>query len=347
MKWSIRVLLFALAVALAWGIPTTPAMAQDRDPSDRWEIEFHLGGVAGQSFGTSGPQCIASETPGYDDDGDGGFVAATNTRSCDLTNDFTDGNDGDAENLIGIFPTAVGHALPSLLTTGGVKPGRGPVAGARIGFDLTSHLQLEFTFNYSAMPVAFTNDLSLADQAINLFCNEESFDECGGDRNLQFLDRGAPRGNQQMYLLNLNYNFEEMGRLVPYVGGGGGVVKWYNGPNIVIFHNRPREIQGVRANGLFFKNSGNDSTFAVDMKFGVKYHVTRHFGVRVEVMDVVSWPGFDHQFGSLDIAGQLSRNALGGSNNDTAGELVAPTGTLHQGYPMNQLLVTGGVFVRF
>ena len=76
MKRSIHALLPVLAIAFALGILATPAMAQ-RDPSDRWEFEFHLGGAAGHSFGSSSPSCISSSTPSFTTNTTTGVVTAT------------------------------------------------------------------------------------------------------------------------------------------------------------------------------------------------------------------------------------------------------------------------------
>lgn len=307
-----RIILFSLVVVVVLAFAFTPvASAQGNKVSGKGRVEFgtFLGGVFGKSIGNTDTTCRAGVT-----------------LSCDPTADFT-------PNGIGIIPPPYVSPLADLMTSEGVEPRNGFSYGARLGVYLGggARWQAEFVYQLSTAGVRFTNDFDRLNLGLDLFCNPDAFSDCSGDRNVRLLDRGGTKGNQQLYLFNLNYHWNENNRIVPYVGGGGGVEKWYNGPKVVVYHTRFGD------DDVESKRSGKDKAFAVDFSAGVKIYATEHFGLRAEVMDVISFPRFDHRFDTIDINGFIT----------TTGGSLAPTGTLRQHNSMNQIITSVGIFWRF
>lgn len=296
-------------------LPPQGSMADEgRSTSQRWEIGFHFGGSFGRNWSGSNADC----TPVFD---------------CDLTNDFSFGQ-GD-----GLLPVALANSVPELMTREGVTPGNGPLGGARIGYDLTDRWQMEFVWNYVGTNMHFTNDLGPVDKSIAIFCDPDSFETCGDSRNFQFLDRGKGGAKQHQFLVNMNYHMRSSGKFIPYVGFGFGGVLWQDTPQIRMMFQRPGGPGCCPPGsiGLFNKMADDSMALALDAAFGFKWHFTEGFGVRGEVMNLISLPRFDHTFETIDVDGQIS----------TAGSTVPQTGTLQQRGVMNQVQVTGGVFFRF
>ena len=323
--------LLTLTSTLALSLLAAPAAAQQpsRDAADRFEFSFFFGGSVGHKFGSPSTSCIPLSAP-------------TVLDGCNPLGDIGD-RSSTAAGPGGIFPGEGGAELRNFLTSGSLDPQNGVLFGFRAGYDINPKWQVEFTYNYAQTDMSISN-LAVLEEAQAIFNASAR-----GEKNFVLADDGKPRGNQQMYLFNVNYHFLEDQRVVPYVGFGAGAVKWYNGPNAVAVIRKNSNFGLDPRLAAFTKSSGSDTAFALDLAGGVKIHATRHFGIRIEVMNLVSFPRFNNEFRSIDVSGQCAAgtgadcSVLGGA----PGGVVDVSGTLRQKAEFNQLIFTSGVFWRF
>jgi len=302
--------------AFGGGLGTSgSAPAGDRDSmNDHWELGFNFGGVRGSQFGDNNPEvtCTGAVTDG-----------------CDLTVPV------DAGGGNGVFENRLATSLPGFLATGGIEPGSGWMVGVDLGYNFTPHWTVKFIFNYLGTGTRFTNQDTLQDAVSTFYSGNQDVDP--RDLTYQNDNDGTPRGNQQQFLFNVQYNFQPNRRIVPYVGVGVGAVRWMNGPAVEL----EQDITGGGTGGVanFAKFSGESTGFAVDFAGGVKLYISRHFGFRAEVMDVVSWADFNHTFVSIDTDGTFT---------GVPGTVVPMSGVLNQGRKaFNQLQASGGMFWTF
>ena len=302
-----------ITLALVLGALATPAYAQGRDTADRFELWFLVGGSNSSTFGVNDFECSPALVGGCD------FSADT------LTPNFPN---------TGVVPGRIANYLPQFLATGGVgDPQNGPLFGLHVGWDYNPRVQVELIFLYGSNELAFTNT-ELVDLALDAFCfGADGSQACGSQtgRFVRAQDKGEPRGKQRTHLVNANYHFRTTGHVVPYVGGGLGWVDWFDGPTAFI------EIENGGGVTSFEKSVGDETAIALDFVAGVKFYASRHFGARVEVMDVISFLNLDHTFTTIDVSGRQG----------TPGAVFPVSGTLEQEFEVNQLIFTGGVFWRF
>ncbi len=302
LKWLAPV----IALALVLGALAAPAYAQGRDTADKVELWILVGGSSSDTFGGSDFEC-SSELVG----------------GCDFSADLTPLNGG-------VVSGRINTTLPQFLATGGVDLQGGPLFGLNVGIDINPRVQVDLIFRYGADQLAFTNT-ELVDRAFEGFCGGDKGCGSGSGRLFRVIDKGEPQGNQRTYLVNANYHFRTTGRVVPYVGGGLGWVEWFNGPTAFIVTDANGKITSFR------KSSGDDNAFALDLVGGVKFYASRHFGARVEVMNVISSLSLDHSFQTIDVSGEQG----------TPGAEFPVSGTVEQEFVVNQLSFSGGVFWRF
>jgi len=119
----------------------------------------------------------------------------------------------------GIYPGRSG-GIRVFQRFGGIEPGNGGLYGLRLGYSVTPAWQLEFIWNHASTGTSFINQ-EMIEPALVSQNSERDFNRRDGayinDGN------GTPQGNQNMYLVNLNRKFNLTGRIVPYVGVGGGL----------------------------------------------------------------------------------------------------------------------------
>src|SRR5882724_96382 len=232
----------------------------------------------------------------------------------------------------GVYPGRMGGLYP-FQTEGGVAPGNGNLLGIRIGFNVTPNWQVEGIWNHSRNDVAFNNESQLR-QAIAGF-NSAGF----GSGALEVAADGKPQGDQNMFLFNLNRNFNSGGRVQPYAGFGLGGVSWTGNPNTVLF------LRGVGNNApngpgdaLFAKSAGSGTGFAWDFAAGARMYLTERFGVRADFMNVMSYPNLTNRSTTIDLSNLLGTGA---------GTLVPLSNTREQSGRFNQMLFTAGIFWAF
>lgn len=322
-------LVLAVVVALALSVLAAPAAAQgsnnSRNAADRIEIGGFFGGSFGHDFGGQSLSCAP-------------LVSAFVLQGCNTGANLIDrGTPG------GIYPGNGGGPLKDFLATGGTTPGNGPLFGFRVGVDINPTWQVEFIYSYTRVDTSFTN-LDQLLEAQRIFN-----DSLSGPKAFTLAADGRPQGNQQIYLFNVNYHFGESKRVVPYVGAGAGFVKWYNGPNANVVMRKDTNFGLDPRIAQFTKGSGDDTGFAFNFAGGVKIYATRHFGIRIEVMNLVSFPRFAHQFRTIDVSGQCQAitGAACRTLADTPGSIVDLSGAVRQKSEINQLIFTSGVFWRF
>lgn len=301
--------------AFGGGLGTSgSAPAGDRDSmNDRWEFSVNFGGVRGSTFGDNNPDVTCTEAVAF---------------GCDTTVPVDNGNGN------GVYENRLATSLQGFMATGGVKPGNGWTVGFDLGFNFTPNWQFQFIFNYLGSGTQFTNSDTLQDAVSTFYSGNQ--DEDPRDLTYSNGNEGTPRGNQQQFLFNVNYNFQPNRRIVPYIGVGAGAVRWMDGPAVELH----QDITGGQNQiADFSKFSGDSTGFALDFVGGVKFYVSRHFGFRAEVMDVISWTQFDHVFTSIDTNGDFT---------GTPGTVVPMSGVLSQDRKaFNQLQGSGGIFWTF
>jgi hypothetical protein len=229
----------------------------------------------------------------------------------------------------GVYPGRMGGLRP-FQTSGGVVPGNGNLLGIRIGVNVTPNWQVEGIWNHSRSDVAFTNELQFR-QAV------EGFTSAGfGTGQLEVVNDGKPQGDQNMFLFNLNRNFNPGGRVQPYAGFGLGGESWSGNPNALIF------LRGISrspsGDALFAEHAGAGTGFAWDFAAGARMYLTEHFGVRADFMNVMSYPNLTNRSTTID---------LSGFSGVAPGTVVPLSNTREQSGRFNQMLFTGGVFWAF
>ncbi len=280
----------------------------------RFEISFQGGGVAGGNLGQpQNGRCISAATNGAD--------------GCDanllLSHNVT--------GTVGLYPEAM-SGLRNFQRFGSVRPGNGGVLGLRLGFNVTPKWQLEFVYNHATTGTSFTN-LNVANSALISYQSHGFPGD--GPHNETFINGfdGTPHGDQNMYLFNLNRTFNQGGRVVPYLGAGVGAESWYAGPKFNLL-----SVNGSPSTAQFSKFSGSATGFAWDVAAGAKVYLTPNFGVRGDVMNVMSYPEFTNISRSTEIGGDVF---------GTPGLQVPISANFKQSGRFNQTLFTGGVFWAF
>ncbi len=297
-----------IVLALVLAALVTPTYAQGRDTADKFEFWILFGGSNSDTFGVNDFECSPEIAGGCD-------------SSADLT----------PINSSGVVPGRIGNFLPQFLATAGVgDPQNGPLFGFHAGVDINPRVQVELIFLYGSNELAFTNT-ELVDLAFEGFCGGDLGCGSNSGRIFRVLDKGEPRGNQRTYLANANYHFRTTSQVVPYIGGGLGLVDWSDGPTAIIV------VENGGGTTSFSKSTGDDTAFALDLVGGVKFYASRNFGARVEVMNMISFLSVDHTFRTIDVSGRQG----------TPGAVFPVSGTLEQEFEVNQLIFTGGVFWRF
>ena len=315
MKHKVR-LLVVLLLAIGGALTAAPAAAQEKNRSgdQRWEFSYFLGGTRGSTFNTPSSKCTASSD--------------TNViRGCDVTFAFVSNNPPFFDNPYDDFAASAG--IPNFLVNSTPEARNGPQTGFRLGVDLNPRWQIEFQFAAGAAKLASNGPETV--QAALLACTTDG--DCSpGHEFIVAENEGRNAGNQQTYLFNINYHINEARRIVPYVGAGAGWQRWYNNPNFLVH---------LEDHGDFLDASSTSkatNAFAMDMVGGVKIHATRNFGIRLELMNVVSVPRFEREFRSVDVNGFFT---------GTNGALVDVSGSTRQRHIINQVGFNAGVFWRF
>ncbi|MFL6300400.1 MAG: outer membrane beta-barrel protein [Terriglobales bacterium] len=292
--------------------PEAPSPSGSNWMSHRFELSIQGGGALGGNLGNPDHGSCKEGVP----------------NGCEVTQSLNHDISGG-----GIYPSQL-SGIRMFQRFGGVKPGSGAFIGLRLGWNFNPKWQLEFTWNHSRSDVAFDNQ-RLLDQNMAIFV-------AGGTgnnlpRTATFIGNanGKPRGDQNMWLVNLNRNFNVGNRLVPYIGAGVGAVSWYGGPRVAIDAFTANDTPFEEA--IFTKNAGSATGFAFDVQAGAKYYVTSHFGLRGDFTNVFSYPQLDNRFSAIDASG----------HNGVAGALQPLTGQTGQSGRFSQSLFSGGVFWNF
>ena len=315
MKHPVR-LLVVLFLAIGGVLTATPASAQEKNRSgdQRWEFSYFIGGTRGSTFNTPSSKC----TPA---------TATDVIAGCDVTFTFVNNNPPFFSNAYDDFAASAG--IPNFLVNSSPEARNGPQTGFRVGFDVNPRWQIEYQFAVGAAKLATMGPEAV--QLALLGCVSDG--DCSpGHEFIVAENEGRNAGNQQTNLFNVNFHFNETRRIVPYVGGGVGWQRWYNIPNFLVH---------LEDHGDFLDASSSAkaaNAFAMDLVGGVKIHATRHFGIRLELMNVISFPEFAREFRSVDVTGFFT---------GTAGDLVDVSGRTRQRHIINQVGFNAGVFWRF
>src|SRR3954462_9377224 len=267
--------------AKAAAAPQHSAASSQNWMTHRFEISFQAGGVVGGSLGQADLGACKSSAIGTPAASDG----------CN-PNQWLH----SVDNMGGVY-TGNTSGVRYFQRYGGIQPGNGGLWGTRLGWSVSPRWQIEFIFNHARTATSFTNESMARDQLAQI--TDIGFD---GDHRLQINNGwdGRPKGEQNMYLVNINRTFNAGHRIVPYIGAGLGAVHWYDGPALDFISSRSDDANFFQV----AKHSQSDTGFAWDLAAGAKFYMTEHFGVRGEVMNVMSFPGsIKQEFRTIDTTG--------------------------------------------
>lgn len=316
-----------LLVALVAGFAAAPGRAQRHRLLDRWEIEFDAGVQFNQRYGGADIDCIGA--------------GLLNPLTMSTTDDCRAGlNNNLQEQFLGLDGS---DALSAFQQNASVHYNRGLTAGVRLGFDLTSRLQIEFRYSYGRPNMSFDARFYRAARDAIQALNPAAI----APVTVSLESEGRPEGHLKFYQWDLVYHFRDRKehKLVPYMMGGAGFFRMGNGPT---FHVLTLDSDGSISGGglgtpliLTRVATGVDTTFACSFGVGTKYYFTRHLGMRLELRNSLTFPRFEHSFSSKAVS-----NFLGGQPT-LEGPFIAPTGTVTQKNNFNSVDLKAGFIFRF
>ncbi|MFQ5926038.1 MAG: hypothetical protein ACE5MH_01240 [Terriglobia bacterium] len=201
--------------------------------------------------------------------------------------------------------------------------------GLRFGFDLNSRWQLEFTWDHVLADLAFWDDAlrvaSIADQL---------------DDDDRIFDAGDPRGHLNIYQLNLNYHTRDTGKVIPYFGGGFGIVQFRQPPTFFI-----TDFVSVSTSGTELRDAGvvslaEDTAPAFNLGGGVKIFPgkSERWGIRLDVRQLFSFYKATHFVRTFD---ELNPELF------PFGDLEEVSADFDQESTFTHLMFTAGIFFRF
>ncbi|MFQ5926039.1 MAG: hypothetical protein ACE5MH_01245 [Terriglobia bacterium] len=202
---------------------------------------------------------------------------------------------------------------------GGLTVHSGFQFGLRLGVDLGAKFQLEFTWDHVLADLAFEEASRLLTSL-----NDEIDDRAA------ILDAGTPRGQLNIYQINLNYHTRATGRVIPYLGAGVGWVQFRNPPVYSFAGNFDQEDLGrVRLD--------DDTAPAFNFGGGVKiFPGSEHWGFRLDIRQLFSFYEGVHEIRSIEEF-----------FSSPPGTVEPVSADFDQKSIFSHLMVTVGVFARF
>jgi len=236
------------------------------------------------------------------------------------------------------YPGRIRALMPAFMGQGGITPGDGWTTGIQLAYNFTPKWQIEFTWNTLGLGNKFDNEnlLRLSENAFWTGC------DCNPSTPRLFNyapdANGRAKGNQSQWLVNLNRNLWTNRRIVPYVGAGIGAMNWHNNPRVLATIQSSGNIApGDNSVIMLAKSVPSETGFALDIKGGLKFYISRHWGLKTEMTNVTSFQDFHPHSLSLDTSGEFG----------TPGALFPISGRLSQSTKFNVTSGTGGVFFTF
>lgn len=223
-----------------------------------------------------------------------------------------------------------GDVTGRFMTAPGLMLRSGALYGARIGIDTSPRWQFEFLYQYSPA------NLQFPEPARQQALDEAVSSTFPGFSTLYIYDEGERRGHVEIYQFNSNYHLRASGRVVPYIGGGSGWVRFRNGPNLDF------EYVDIWGNQLrsTVRSARDVTSFAFNLAAGVKVYMTRHVGLRFEARDIFARYQTTHSFETVDVNGTWFPPFVPGTQGPN-------TGNFTQSNTFNLFTLTVGFLFRF
>jgi len=223
-----------------------------------------------------------------------------------------------------------GSGTGRFMTAPGLLLRSGALYGARLGVDTSSRWQFEFLYQYSPA------NLQFPEPARQQGLDEAVSNTFPGFSTLYIYDEGDRRGHAEIYQFNSNYHLREAGRVVPYIGGGSGWVRFRNGPNLDIEY---ADIWGNRLRATV-RSARDVTSFAFNLAAGVKVYPSRHLGLRFEARNIFARYQTTHTFETVDVSGTRFPPFAPGTHGPNTGNFV-------QSNTFSLFTLTVGCFFRF
>jgi hypothetical protein len=274
-------------VLLIVGACLPPAHAAAQGSGGKWDVEFHVAGVA--VTGANGGTGIA-EFPAGNPIATGGFTSTTRAVSSWY---FGDGAQLLNQVIAGFGVTTRMTPLDGALRTHVAQRNQNVAFGFRLGRTLTPRIDAEFTFDYSPGGLKFTDEANDAIQAAN-----SSFGPAwiallatGGTTNRQansVIELQDGDGYQMSAIGALRLYFTDAGRFRPFAtAGAGALINGGDAPSATL-----TGTYSFLFAGLFPINERDVATVSVDVKDtsfvgmvggGFDYHLSPRQGIRAGV----------------------------------------------------------------
>ncbi len=344
--------------------PARPAASEGPDPDRKWEVEFHGGGAFATNPDGGSSFLPAPGTP---------FTTVTGPTSRAISSYyFGDGtllyNQAvDAAGFVGITAHIV--PLDPILTRPTANRNHGAAFGLRASRDISPRWAIEVNLDYSLGEMEL-NSAALA----GIEASRASWATAWG----QNLSGFAPvissvstihrrEGHQLFGTAGANVNLLTEGRLIPYLSfGGGALANTGDLPSAALVGNFSVTIFGIPHNNtdavlINWEMPGVQGVGYVGG--GVKYYVTPRWGIRFDVRDYLSAnglrqtisavpdvrtlaPGGAQVFSVVSPTLQLSNNPAI-ARDTLSGPVLNHFRTFSGDGIRNQIVVSGGVFLRF
>lgn len=360
----------ARSYAPAAAVPGAPAPGIEADPSRKWEVEVHLAGTL--SFNpTSGTSFLPGIAGGFNGPGGGSSL---------IVPSWYFGVGANLYNTVEFnHPLSLNQriaALDTTLTSPVVRRDGGPGFGARISRELNSRFSLEGDLDYNLATLAFHGARGPISAASNSW--QAAFTQvfnppncgvgaCTGVNVTSVATVHDHKGHELMATGALNVNVWTHGRAIPYFTvGGGGIFSLGDAPSAALVGNYQFTFIGVphhETDSIRLHYGVPDHVATGFFGGGVKYYITSHYGLRVEMHDYVSHYHVDNLIdaspsvatltpaGVVDEAGSptivFSNNPSTGFPSSLSAPALVSFRTLAGSGTLHQLQFTFGFFFRF
>ena len=358
----------ARSYAPAAAVPGAAVPTIEPDPSRKWEVEFHGAGTL--SFNpTSGTSFLPPIA--------GGFTAPGGASSLIVPSWYFGVGANLYNTVVANNPAVLSQRIESLdtaLTSPVVRRNHGPGFGARISRELNSRFSLEGDVDYNLATLEFhgarlpiTNASATWQSSWTQVFTAPNCAACTGTSVTSVATLHDHQGHQLMATGALNVIVLRHGRFIPYLTvGGGAIFSLGDAPSATLVGNYQLSFRGApihETDSIRLHYGVPDHVGTGFFGGGVKYYITSHYGIRVEVRDYVSSYHVDNlldasptvAIGTPAFAGSESGSpTFVQSNNPSTGfpsSLSAPPlvnfRTLAGGGTLHQVQFTFGFFFRF
>jgi hypothetical protein len=355
------------AAAFATPRPAAPASSDGPDPSRKWEVEFHGGGLLATSP-SSGD--VALPNPGAPFAGFAGPSRLVSSwyfgDGAALYNEFV-----AAFASPGITDTIA--PLDPALNSEVVHRQHGGAFGARLYRELSPRWGVELNFDYNL------GELEISGAGLGQIAATSSSWQAAFTQLTTFIGATGVSvtstatvhrsdGHQALVTGGAVLNLKTEGRTIPYLTFGLGVIhNTGDTPFVNLVGNYQFALLGAPFNqtdSVGLRYTINDNVVTGYVGIGVKHYVTSHWGIRVDVRDyispntisnlvdaspsqVVGAPVLSFAFVSNPSLQFSNDPATSGNPTNLSGPAISGFRTFSSNGAQQQVAVSGGVFFRF